>query len=233
MTGRLWFMIDFHRELNVRLLTLPLGNQENYMKSRINPISKERPLILASASPRRVELLRQVGVPFIAVPSLVEENGTAVKPAELAVELAMGKALEVAGRVTGHWVLGADTVVVVEGEILGKPMDEKDAARMLRLLSGRPHFVTTGFAVVDPAGGTAHSQAPTTEVRVKTISENEISGYIATGEPFGKAGAYAVQGIGAFLVEGLKGSYTNVVGLPLFHVLEALVRTGAVERFPM
>ena len=203
------------------------------MKNSIKPISKEHPLILASGSPRRVELLRQVGVPFSVVPSLVEENETAVKPAGLAIELALAKALEVAGRITGQWVLGADTVVVVGGEILGKPVNEKDAARMLRLLSGRSHFVTTGFAVVDPAGGAAHCQAPTTEVRVKTLCENEISGYIATGEPFGKAGAYAVQGVGAFLVGGLKGSYTNVVGLPLFQVLEALVRTGAVERFPM
>jgi len=193
----------------------------------------ERPLILASASPRRIELLRRTMLPFQSVPSRYEENGHASDPAELAVELAAGKAAEVAARLGGHWILAADTMVVAGDEILGKPEGEEDAERMLRLLSGKEHRVITGFVLLDPCGCAAHREAPVTRVNVKSLSETEIKSYIATGEPFGKAGAYAVQGIGTFIVEGISGSYTNVVGLPLFHVLRALVSTTAMAQFPL
>ncbi|MFO8089284.1 MAG: Maf family protein [Desulfatiglandaceae bacterium] len=196
-------------------------------------ISAKRPLILASASPRRIELLRRTMLPFQSLPSRYDENGHASDPAELAVELAAGKAAEVSARLGGHWILAADTLVAAGGEILGKPEGEQDAERMLRLLSGKEHLVATGFVLLDPFGCTAHREAPMTRVTVKSLSEMEIASYVATGEPFGKAGAYAVQGIGTFMVEKISGSYTNVVGLPLFHVLKALVETSAIDRFPL
>ncbi|HDR14120.1 MAG TPA: septum formation protein Maf, partial [Desulfobacteraceae bacterium] len=193
----------------------------------------ERPLILASASPRRIALLRRTMLPFESVPSRYDENGHASDPADLALELAAGKAEEVRSRLGANWILGADTLVVAGDEILGKPAGRQDAERMLRLLSGKEHFVTTGFVLMDPSGRTAHQEAPITRVKVKTLSEMEIAAYIATGEPFGKAGAYAVQGIGTFIVEEISGSYTNVVGLPVFHLLKALVATRAIEGFPL
>jgi septum formation protein len=196
-------------------------------------ISAERPLILASASPRRIDLLRRTMLPFQSVPSGYEENGQASDPAELAVELAAGKAAEVGARLGGHWILGADTLVVAGDEILGKPRGEQDAERMLRLLSGTVHRVITGFVLLDPSGCAAHQETTVTRVKVKRLSEMEIASYIATGEPFGKAGAYAVQGLGTFMVEEICGSYTNVVGLPLFHVLKALVETSAIDQFPL
>lgn len=196
-------------------------------------ISAKRPLILASASPRRIELLRRTMLPFESVPSRYDENVHGSDPAKLAVELAAGKAAEVSARLGGHWILAADTLVAAGDEILGKPEGEQDAERMLSLLSGKEHLVTTGFVLLDPFGCTAHREAPRTRVKVKSLSKMEILSYIATGEPFGKAGAYAVQGVGAFMVEKISGSYTNVVGLPLFHVLKALVETSAIHAFPL
>lgn len=195
-------------------------------------ISPRRPLVLASASPRRADLLRQTMIPFRILPSRADEHEESISPVELALELALKKADEVRTRVENRWILAADTVVVAGEEILGKPAGKSDAERMLRTLSDREHLVITGFVLTDPAGKTAHREAPATRVRVKRLSEDEIAGYIATGEPFGKAGGYAVQGIGTFMVERIEGSYTNVVGLPLFEVLKALVKTGAVEKFP-
>jgi septum formation protein len=196
-------------------------------------ISAERPLILASASPRRIQLLRRTKLPFQSVPSRYEEKGHVSDPADLAVELAAGKAAEVGAGLGGHWILAADTLVATEGEILGKPEGKQDAERMLNLLSGKDHLVVTGFVLIDPSGDTVHQEAPITRVKVKRLSDMEIASYIATGEPFGKAGAYAVQGIGTFMVEEISGSYTNVVGLPLFHVLRALVKTSAIDGFPL
>lgn len=198
----------------------------------IHTLSPERPLVLASASPRRTELLRQTMIPFRVVPSRVDEHQEGSPPAELALELALRKAVEVRGRADGNWILAADTLVIAGEEILGKPAGKPDAGRMLRTLSNREHLVITGFVLVDPAGKAVHREAPATRVRIKRLSEDEIDGYIDTEEPFGKAGGYAVQGIGTFIVERIEGSYTNVVGLPLFHVLKALVKTGAMERFP-
>lgn len=196
-------------------------------------ISAARPLILASASPRRTDLLRRAMIPFRAVPSLADERGNSPVAADLAVQLAMKKAMEIGDRVKGHWILGADTLVVAGDEILGKPEENRDAERMLRLLSGKEHLVITGFVLLDHTGRAAHREAPVTRVRIKKLSDEEIAGYIATGEPFGKAGGYAVQGLGTFIVEGIVGSYTNVVGLSLFHVIRALVNTGAIGGFPL
>ncbi|MEJ2726711.1 MAG: Maf family protein, partial [Deltaproteobacteria bacterium] len=121
---------------------------------------------------------------------------------------------------------------VLEDLVLGKPRDKEDAAQMLRRLKGCEHRVITGFSLLDPLGRRAHSEAVTTSVRVKALTEEEIAAYVATDEPFGKAGSYAVQGIGSFLVETLCGSYSNVVGLPLCALVKALIDTKALKEFP-
>lgn len=174
-------------------------------------------IILASSSPRRRELLSQAGIPYTVKPGNVDEekvkfSGT---PEQKAEHLAYTKAMDVAKNIDRGLVLGADTIVVCDGEIFGKPIDESDALRMLESLSGREHFVITGLALVDAASGKVKKGYETTKVKFSSLTAEEIQAYIKTGEPFGKAGAYAVQGRGALLVEGLNGCYSNVVGLPL------------------
>lgn len=189
-----------------------------------HPVSS---LILASASPRRRELLQQAGVAFTAIPSHTAEDilpGEA--PADYALRVAEAKAREVFKNHSGSLVLSADTIVVVNGEILGKPRDHSDGQRMLRLLSGRIHAVMTAFVLINSDGQTATRQVVTTTVTFKPLADTQIQEYLATGEPFDKAGAYAVQGIGSALVEKVEGSYTNVVGLPIDEVLEALRSAG-------
>ena len=195
------------------------------------PIETDYPLILASASPRRKRLLEQIGLPFRSHPSDIEENQSG-DPVADTKNLAGEKAKAILPEINGHWTLGADTVVVIEGKILGKPADHDDAFLMLRGLSGREHQVITGFALLDPSGRQAHSETVTTLVKMKHLTDKEIRAYIATKEPFGKAGSYAIQGIGAFMVEAISGSYTNVVGLPLCALIKALFSTGALKNFP-
>ncbi|HEN20905.1 MAG TPA: septum formation protein Maf [Desulfobacteraceae bacterium] len=195
-------------------------------------INRRNPLILASSSPRRKELLTQIGLPFHAVTSSVAEEDVNEDPVQISCSLAEKKASAVQPGFKKSWILGADTVVVIDSKILGKPEDGNDAVRMLTLLSGRRHRVITGFCIIDPSGRAVHSEAVTTEVLIKELTSQEIKDYIRTGEPFGKAGSYAVQGIGAFMVKALSGSYTNVVGLPLCAVIKALVSVGALECFP-
>ncbi|MBW1669030.1 MAG: septum formation protein Maf [Deltaproteobacteria bacterium] len=194
-------------------------------------ISNSSPLMLASSSPRRKRLLKQIGLPFRSVPSNIPEE---VNDAVLeTVALARKKALAVHPSAPNSWILGADTVVVLGGSVLGKPKDPSHARSMLHNLSGKEHKVITGFCLLYPGGSVAHSEAVTTHVRVKNLVENEINAYVKTGEPFGKAGGYAIQGIGAFLVESISGSYTNVVGLPVCAVVKALLKTGALKSFPL
>ncbi|MBN1102638.1 MAG: septum formation protein Maf [Deltaproteobacteria bacterium] len=196
-------------------------------------IAPHCPLILASSSPRRKRLLRQLGLPFRIRASRVDENGATGEPATRACALAEKKARTAFRKAGNRWILGADTLVVFEDRMLGKPLDEKEAAAMLSLLSGKEHRVVTGFCLLAPEGHPAHSEAVTTRVRMKRLGREEILGYIATGEPFGKAGGYAIQGIGAFMVEGISGSYTNVVGLPVCAVIKALLAAGALKNFPL
>ena len=196
-------------------------------------IYKSYPLILASASPRRRELLTQIQIPFRVVESDVDEQETGHDPTEMCLGLAEKKAIQVYRLAGPAWVLGADTIVVIAGKILGKPRDEADAREMLALLAGTGHRVITGFCVIDPSGLPVHSEAVSTDVRFKPLSDREIEAYVRTGEPFGKAGAYAIQGIGAFMVESICGSYSNVVGLPVCAVIKALIRVGAIKTFPL
>jgi len=191
-------------------------------------------IVLASASPRRRELLERIGIRFAVVPShAAEEELPGETPEEHVLRLSRTKAQEVARRpeVAGRWFIGSDTIVLRGTTILGKPRDAAEAAAMLRSLSGRSHRVLSGYAVYDRQSGSTVSGAVTTAVRFKELTEEEIAGYIASGEPFDKAGAYAIQGIGVFMVLAIEGSYTNVVGLPLCEVVEVLERLGAVKLF--
>jgi len=197
-------------------------------------MSEAPQLVLASGSPRRREFLERLGIPFTIVPSQAPELSRAGEtPTEHVVRLSREKAREVAERreVSGRWFLGSDTVVLRDEAILGKPEDATEAAEMLRSLSGQWHQVLSGYTVFDRETEASVAGAATTRVRFKELTEKEIAGYIATGEPFGKAGAYAIQGIGAFLVLAIEGSYTNVVGLPLCEVIEVLERLGAIRLF--
>ncbi|MBN2126316.1 MAG: septum formation protein Maf [Deltaproteobacteria bacterium] len=197
-------------------------------------ISRENPLVLASSSPRRKRLLRQVGLPFRSRPGRVPEGFDPAEDAPFAAcSLAEKKARSRSGKTGGRWTLGADTMVVLGGRILGKPGCEEEAREMLRLLSGREHEVITGFCILDPWLRRAHLEAISTRVRMRRLSEEDIRAYTATGEPFGKAGSYAIQGIGAFLVEAISGSYTNVVGLPVCALIQSLLAVGALHTFPI
>jgi septum formation protein len=181
-------------------------------------------LILASASPRRRELLAQHGVAFEVVASGVPEvPGSGETPEAFAQRAAREKALAVAGRRPDACVLGADTVVVVDGVILGKPLDVADARRMLRLLSGRAHRVLTAVALVGPSGA-IEDVLVQSEVEFHPLAAGEIEQYLATDEPFDKAGAYAVQGLGGKFVKHVRGSFSNVIGLPMEAVTELLRR---------
>ncbi len=174
-------------------------------------------VILASSSPRRVELLRNVGLSFEQKPSeIVEEMSFGGhSPADMAVELSRRKAFASALGETSGWVLGADTVVALEDEILGKPSSEDEARAILRKLSGRMHVVITGYTIVHIPSGRAVSDYDMTAVSFWDYSNEEIEMYVDTGEPLDKAGAYGIQGIGGLLVERIEGCYFNVVGLPL------------------
>ncbi len=147
--------------------------------------------------------------------------------------LAEAKARAVIEKCEGRWILGADTIVVLDRTVLGKPVNEDEAFSMLRRLSGREHRVITGFCLAAPESKKFYSEALVTRVAFKVLTKREILGYVATGEPFGKAGSYGIQGIGAFLVKGIAGSYTNVVGLPLCALVNALLATGAIKEFPV
>ncbi len=181
--------------------------------------------ILASGSPRRRELLQQIGCQFRICVSHAEERASDVLPPErLVVENARAKALAVAEADGSIPVLGADTVVALDGRIYGKPADEEDARRMLRLLAGKTHTVLTGIAMVKD--GKVYSDAVTTEVRFGEMTSEEIDRYVATGEPLDKAGGYALQGRAAAFIEGIRGSYSNVVGLPLHAVCRLAGKAG-------
>ncbi|HCS74844.1 MAG TPA: septum formation inhibitor Maf [Clostridiales bacterium] len=174
-------------------------------------------LILASASPRRKELLDQVGIKYEVLPSNFEEHiedmeGT---PAEKAEKLAYLKARDVASKLKDCLVLGADTIVVVDNEVLGKPKDLDDAKSMLSRLSGKEHQVITGVALIDTNKNIELVSHETTSVKFRKLTSRMINSYLAAQEPMGKAGAYAIQGFGALLIEGINGCYSNVVGLPL------------------
>ena len=187
-------------------------------------------LILASSSPRRSELLQAAGINFLVRPANVDET---VQPGERSGEYVERLAREKAEAVASvcadtDVILGADTIVVIENQLIGKPADEDDAARMLRMLSGKWHEVLTGVALI--AGSETRTGVATTRVKFVSLSDDEIDWFVASGEPRDKAGAYAIQGLASRFVERIEGSYTNVVGLPVETVWRLLKEMGAEIR---
>jgi len=201
--------------------------------SSSNLISSENPLMLASDSPRRRDILTQLRIPFRQVSSNSEEKKAAGDPMKDVCLIAERKAMAVRPSEPSSWIMAADTVVVLGDNVMGKPTDAREAFAMLTNLDGKSHRVITGLCILSPIGTRALCDSVVTEVRFRDIAESEINAYIATGEPFGKAGAYAIQGIGAFMVEGITGSYTNVVGLPACVLVKALIEAGAIAQFPI
>lgn len=192
----------------------------------------KRPLILASASPRRQELLESLGIPLEILPSQVDEECLPGESADAHVlRLARAKGAQIAPKRPGQWVLAADTVVEVDGIILGKPRDAQEAEGMLGMLSGKEHRVTTGYCLMRSSPFSCKERVVTSRVQFKDLSVEEIRWYVETGEPFDKAGGYAIQGRAAFMVKEIQGSYTNVVGLPLCEVVEDLRALGAADPF--
>ncbi|MCU1286162.1 MAG: maf protein [Acidobacteriales bacterium] len=187
--------------------------------------------VLASSSPRRRELLRNAGIDFeVQTADVPEVHIPGESPLDFATRLAIAKAEAVAQRRPEDFVLGADTIVIVEGEILGKPADADDAARMLRLLSGKCHEVTTAVCLISPNPATGRNTASeTTRVHMAALTDADIAAYIATKEPMDKAGAYGIQGIASRWINRIEGDYFNVVGLPVALVYGMLRRGGAIE----
>jgi septum formation protein len=187
-------------------------------------------LILASKSPRRRYLLTQAGLKFEVLPSDFDENSIEfTEPTEYVRTLSKAKAEDIAKKNPRSWVIGADTIVFIDQQVLGKPSGRDAARTMLRRLSGQTHQVHTGFTICCPDQGKSITDAVCTEVTFKTLSEDEIEWYIHTDEPFDKAGAYAIQGLGTFLVKRINGSYTNVVGLPVCEVIEYLIKEKVLQ----
>jgi len=186
-------------------------------------MSNSREIVLASASPRRTELMALAGIEFTVVPADIPEDALPdEQPVEHVMRLSREKAQAVAAKTPGRFFIGADTVVVLNGEIMGKPVDEAEAYRMLSKLSGHTHDVITGFTVLDRESEVCLSRSVQTEVIFRTLGEQEIRDYIASGCPMDKAGAYAIQGGAAHFVRSICGSYTNVIGLPLAELFELL-----------
>lgn len=182
------------------------------------------PVILASGSPRRRELLQQMGLHFTVITSDADEQCPPMSPEMLVQTLSRRKAAAVVAAHPEDLIIAADTVVCLDGLVLGKPADEADAARMLALLSGRSHQVFTGFTV--QRGSQICSETECTTVHMRTLSSEEISRYIATGEPMDKAGAYGIQGRGGVFISGIEGDYYNVMGLPICRLGQVLQSFG-------
>lgn len=190
-----------------------------------------RHMILASTSPRRRELIALLGIPFQVMPSEAGEDTPAGwKPEQVVEELALRKADAVYRKLTESdrdaVVVGSDTIVVLEDDILGKPADEADAVRMLQMLQGRRHQVYTGAACIDGVTGRSMVRHSVTSVDIKPLSTEQICAYVRSGEPMDKAGAYGIQGLGAVIVEGITGDYFTVVGLPLSLLGDMLSEMG-------
>ena len=184
-------------------------------------------VVLASASPRRKELLEQIGLQFEVAPSNHDEEITsASEPHETARKLSLGKARSAARKHRNALIIAADTFVVFGDRILGKPHANAEAREMLRALNGQAHSVITGFTILDAETGKVLSRSVATRVHMRKLTLKEIDSYVRSKEPLGKAGGYAIQGLGAVLVEKIEGDYSNVVGLPLSALAEGLKEFG-------
>jgi septum formation protein len=183
--------------------------------------------ILASQSPRRRELLASIGLQFDVMPSDVPEvHQAGESPEEYVARLSRDKAAAIAAKHPDSWIIAADTTVLLGEELLEKPVDDEDAKRMLSTIAGKTHIVYSGVTLQNAARGWRDTRVAESEVRVLPLDERDIAWYVSTGEPLDKAGAYAVQGIGAMFIDSIHGSYTNVVGLPLALLFQMLRRAG-------
>jgi septum formation protein len=190
-------------------------------------------LILASQSPRRAQLLNQLGINFDVVPSKIEENYIqGESPLEFSERIARLKAQDVLtnyGEESNVWILSADTIVVCQGQILLKPKDSTDAIRMLSLLNGKTHKVITSYCIAGSTGKREKLESIESFVKFRKMDGKEIEWYVSTGEPLDKAGAYGAQGYGTIFIESIEGSYSNVVGLPLSQVTQTLIDFGIIS----
>jgi septum formation protein len=204
------------------------------MKDRWGSMRGEKELILASASRRRQELLSRLGLPFKAIPSRITETVIEGEtPEEHVLRLCEEKARDIGQLHPTSWVIGADTIVLSGTMILGKPRNRKEALWMLGTLAGKAHEVYTGICVMRLEDESLLKQAVKTLVHFRELSDGEMAWYVRTGEPFDKAGGYAIQGYGSVLIRGIEGSYTNVVGLPVTELLEMLREVGAWNLFAL
>jgi len=186
--------------------------------------------ILASASPRRMELLAELGLSFNSVPSGVDESlRQGETPRKYVKRISLAKAAAVAEMYPDAWVLGADTIVAIDNQILGKPDDERSAEKMIRLLRGRKHDVFTGFSLVRKTEAILEQGVVRSAVVFREVSDEEISWYVRSDEPYDKAGGYAVQGRGSLFIREIRGSHSNVIGLPLSELFDTLKKIGAVR----
>lgn len=193
-------------------------------------IIKKPGIILASNSPRRRELLGLAGFEFKVEPAFFDEESVPfMEPSEYTKLLAEQKAIEVARRSPDHIVIGADTIVVIDDQILNKPASKAEAMKMTRMLSGRTHKVFTGFCIACLSDHIIYTDCIISEVSFRSLSDKEINWYTDTDEPYDKAGGYAVQGAGVFMIDSIKGSYTNVIGIPVSHVMSKLLELGYIS----
>lgn len=198
------------------------------MSNMVNNIS---PIILASKSPRRIRMLERLDIHFQSVDSGIDEAAiSAGCPDDLVRMLSVAKAEAVSRQFPDHWIIGADSIVTIDDIILNKPDSRTDAKAMLARLSGRTHRVLTGYSILRQTIGHRFTDVVISEVTFKRLRDSEIDWYTGTQEPYDKAGGYAIQGTGAFMVQHLKGSYTNVVGLPLADVIDHLAQYNAIRR---
>ena len=192
--------------------------------------TNRKQIILASQSPRRKQLLEQIGLSIKVIPSRIDEDAFSSEiPSDYVEQLACLKSRDVAEKFPDHWILGADTIVATNHQMFEKPASKLQAVEMLSSLSNSEHSVFTGFCLFNQSTQVVHKQVVETKVYFKSLSQEEILWYVETGEPFDKAGAYGIQGIGAFLVKKIQGSYSNVVGLPVCEVVETLKQLKIIQ----
>ncbi len=220
------FLKEILRSLRLRR-RLPQNDMKKtsneIMNSELKKLLNGKRFILASTSPRRETILKKAGIDFeVIFPENIEEESISDDPVSHVLELSRKKAENVAKKINHSLILGADTIVVLNGTILGKPKDREDAFRMLRDLSGKEHNVYTGISLVDKDKGKVLSGYQLTKVKFNQLKDKEIKDYIDTGEPLDKAGAYGIQGMGSFLVERIEGDLDNVIGLPIRKLEELL-----------
>jgi septum formation protein len=193
-------------------------------------VKDENAIVLASESTRRIDILRTLGVSFSIIPPDVDEARRPYEsPKDYALRIAYDKAQKVGRLFPDKWIIGADTIVVHKGRVLGKPSSEKDAVAMLKRLRGTWHKVFTGYCILNVSRQIVYRDVAETKVFIKDLTNEEIEKYVGTSEPFDKAGSYAVQGKGGYMVKEIKGSYTNVVGLPICEITEVLLSLGVLS----